>query len=89
MIKKVLKIHKTLENAHETVRNGHGTVMQTVRNGEHLGTFESKRSNALERIVDNVHVHVSKTKETLYLSVNSIIVNSGAEYNLFSLKSNW
>jgi hypothetical protein len=32
---------------------------------ERLGTFESERSNALERKVENVHVYVSKTKETL------------------------
>ena len=38
----------------------------TVRNGqEHLGTIESERSNALERIVENGHAHASKTKETL------------------------
>jgi hypothetical protein len=54
----------------ETVRNGQkrsGTVngqRSTVRNGErsgkvngqeHLGTIESERSNALERIVENGH----------------------------------
>jgi hypothetical protein len=46
-----------------TVRNGQersGTVMVTVRNGhgngqERLGTFESRPSNALERIVESVH----------------------------------
>ena len=31
---------------------------------ERLGTFESERNNALERIVENVHV--SKSKESLY-----------------------
>jgi hypothetical protein len=42
--------------------------MQTVRNTELLETFESERSNALERIVENVHS--SKTKETLYINVS-------------------
>jgi hypothetical protein len=49
----------------------------TVNGMKRLGTFESERSNALKRIVENVHgtftvrsryvhVHVSKTKESLY-----------------------
>jgi hypothetical protein len=67
-------------NGQVTVRNGERsgtlngqgrwTVRDVERSGtlngqERLGTFESLRSNALERIVENVHVHVSKTKETL------------------------
>jgi hypothetical protein len=40
--------------------------MQTVRNGEISGTFEPGCSSALEQIVENVHVHASKTKETLH-----------------------
>jgi hypothetical protein len=55
--------------------NGHERS-ETVWNGqEHLETIESERSNALEWIVENGsrygHVHVSKTKETLYLNVVS------------------
>jgi hypothetical protein len=41
-----------------------------MMNGQkHPGTIELERSNALERIVENGHghVHVPKTKETLYL----------------------
>ena len=57
-----------------TVRNGERSG--TVNGQEHLGTIESERSNALERIVENGHgtftvrsryghAHASKTKETL------------------------
>jgi hypothetical protein len=35
----------------------------SVNGQEHLGTIESERSNALERLVENGHVHVPKTKE--------------------------
>ena len=79
-LKKVIKSSKTLmirsgtfRNGHGTVRNGHSNVHAngqerwTLNGQERLGTFESERNNALERIVENVHVHVSKTKETLYL----------------------
>ena len=37
-----------------------------VNGQKHLGTIELERSNALERIVENGHGHVPKTKETLY-----------------------
>ena len=47
----------------ETLRNGHANVHANGQ--ERLGPFESERNNALARIVVNVHVHVSKTKETL------------------------
>ena len=33
------------------------------------GTFRSERSNALERIVENGHVHAPKTKELLWLKI--------------------
>jgi hypothetical protein len=57
------------------VRNGEWSG--TVNGQEHLGTIQSERSNALERIVENghgmvtgrsryFHVHAPKTKETLY-----------------------
>ena len=53
----------------ETVRNGHANVHAngqerwtlngqerwTLNGQERLGTFESERNNALERIVENVH----------------------------------
>jgi hypothetical protein len=42
--------------------------MQTVRNGcnaEQSGTLEPERSNALERKVENVHVHASKPKKSV------------------------
>ena len=45
----------------ETVRNGHSNVHAngqerwTLNGQERLGTFESERNNALERIVENVH----------------------------------
>ncbi len=34
---------------------------------ERLGIFELERDNALKRIVENVRVHASKTKESLYI----------------------
>ena len=45
--------HETIENA--TERSG------TVNGQERLGTFESERSNAMERIVENVHGTVTFT----------------------------
>jgi pentose-5-phosphate-3-epimerase len=38
------------------------TVMQTVRNGEQLGTFEPENSNAMKRIVDKVRIHGMTTQ---------------------------
>ena len=40
-----------------TSRNGHanGQERWTLNGQERLGTFESERKNALERIVENVH----------------------------------
>ena len=54
-----MKRSKALIKRSETVRNG--------ERQEHLGTIELERSNAMERIVENGHVHVSKTKESLYV----------------------
>ena len=66
-----------VENTHKTVKNGQGTSMRrswnvhrafmvVMLNGEErLGTFEPVRRNALERILENVDVHVSKAKELL------------------------
>jgi hypothetical protein len=71
-LKKVIKRSKTVRNSHGTFRNGHANVHAngkerwTLNGQERLGKFESERNNALERIVENVHVHVSKTKELLY-----------------------
>jgi hypothetical protein len=42
--------------------NAHVQGWETVRNVGHLATFESERSNARERIEENVHVQASKTK---------------------------
>jgi hypothetical protein len=52
-----MKRSKALRNAQERSR--------TVNGQQRLGTFESERSNAMERIVENGHVHVPKTKELL------------------------
>jgi hypothetical protein len=52
--------HETATNSYETVENAHGILsgrgefMKTVRNVERLETFDSKRSNALELIVEIV-----------------------------------
>jgi hypothetical protein len=46
-----------------TVRNGERSG--TVNGQERIGTFESERSNALERIVENGHVHPPKTRITV------------------------
>jgi hypothetical protein len=60
-LKKVIKRSKTLMKRSETVRNGHANVhangqeQWTLNGQERLGTFESERNNALERIVENVH----------------------------------
>jgi hypothetical protein len=47
----------------ETVRNGQRS--ETVNGQECIETLEPERSNALERIMENAHVHDSKTKESL------------------------
>jgi 3,4-dihydroxy-2-butanone 4-phosphate synthase len=58
--------HGTIENAHKTLRNAQ-ECSGLLRNGQkRLGTIESERSNAMERIVENGHVHALKTKELLY-----------------------
>jgi len=66
-----------VENAQKTVENGQGTFMGhsykwsghgsvvTLNGQERLGTFEPVRRNALERILENFDVHVSKAKELL------------------------
>jgi mRNA degradation ribonuclease J1/J2 len=50
----------------------------TVRNGqEHIETFESERSNALERIVENGHGTVTLTyqKRKNYCMLNAVQIN--------------
>ena len=51
----------------ERAKNGHENSQErwTIRDVGHLGTFESEHSNALERLVENVHVHASKMKDQL------------------------
>ena len=66
-LKKVIKSSKTLMKRSVTFRNGHGTVRNghshvhangqerwTLNGQGRLGTFESERNNALERIVEKV-----------------------------------
>jgi hypothetical protein len=66
-LKKVIKRSKTLMKRSGTVRNGHANVHAngqerwTLNGQERLGTFESERNNALERIVENVHATVTFT----------------------------
>jgi hypothetical protein len=74
-----------------TVRNGHANVHSngqerwTLNGQERLGTLESERNNALERIVEKrsryVHVHVSKTKVTLYLFYQPVPLFFSPFYN--------
>jgi hypothetical protein len=45
----------------KTLRNGERSG--TVNGQEHLGTIESERSNALERIVENGHGTVTLTHQ--------------------------
>jgi len=52
-----------LQTAHKRSWNVHRSVHANGQ--ERLETFESGSSNALERIVENVHVHASKKKETV------------------------
>jgi hypothetical protein len=66
---KVIKRSKTLGNAQKlsgersrTLRNGHERS-GTVNGQEHVGTIESERSNALERIVENGHGTVTLTHQ--------------------------
>ena len=40
-------------------------LMQTLSDGERSGAFVSEICNALELIVENVHVHLSKLKDQL------------------------
>ena len=59
---KFRKAHKTVRNDHETVENVQERwTVGTVNGQEHLGTIESDRSNALERIVKNGHGTVTLT----------------------------
>jgi hypothetical protein len=44
-------------------RSGKGNGCNAERSGMPIVTFEPGRSNELERIVENAHVHASKTKE--------------------------
>ena len=70
----VIKRSQTVEHAHGTVENVHKHSLNAHTNGQERwtivtlnGTFASEPRNALERIVINVHVEVSKSKDTLYL----------------------
>ena len=50
----------------QMVENGHNRrKVVSLSRQERIGTFEPERSSALEPIVENVHVHVSKTIESL------------------------
>ena len=40
--------------------------MRTVMHAKRLGMFDPERSNALKRIVKNVHAHAKKLKDQLY-----------------------
>jgi hypothetical protein len=62
-MKSLEKWSGTIMNWSKTLRNGERSG--TVNGQEHLGTIESERSNALERIVENGHVQALKTKQTL------------------------
>ena len=54
-LKKVIKRSKTLMKRSKTVMHANGQERWTLNGQERLGTFESERNNALERIVENVH----------------------------------
>ena len=57
-----------LQTAHKRSWNVHRSVHANGQ--ERLETFESGSSNALERIVENVHVHASKKKELYEIKIN-------------------
>jgi tRNA (Thr-GGU) A37 N-methylase len=61
-LEKLIKRSGTVRNDYETVENAQERS-GTVNGQEHLGTIESERSNALERIVENVHVTVTLTRQ--------------------------
>ena len=69
-LEKLIKRPGTTMKRSKTLRNGERSG--TVNGQEHLGTIESERSNALERIVKNDHV--PKTKETLYISLSFLSI---------------
>jgi hypothetical protein len=84
--KKVSDAHKTVENAHGTFRNGlkrsfklsckRSYNRSRTVNAKRLGTFVPGCNNALERIVENVHV--SQLKETMYdagFVWNALVIN--------------
>jgi hypothetical protein len=53
-----IECHETIESAHKTIENAHNNSQEysgTLNGQERLGTFESERSNAMERIVENGH----------------------------------
>jgi hypothetical protein len=58
-----MKRSKTVGNGERsvTVNGRNGERSGTVNGQEHLGTIESERSNALERIVENGHGTVTLT----------------------------
>ena len=57
---------KKVQNDHERRK------VVTLNKQEGIGTFKPERSSALERIVENVDVHVSKTIESLYVNYKSL-----------------
>ena len=46
-----------------------GTIMVMVSDGERYATIILYKINGLKRLQNHVHVHVSKTKETLYIKL--------------------
>ena len=72
--KKVTDGRKRSWNVHANFRER--STVATLNGQERLGTFEVERRNALERKVEKVLVHVSKTKETPVLNQIKIYLKS-------------
>ena len=58
-------------------------MVATLNGQERLGTFEVERRNALERKVEKVLVHVSKTKEIPVLNQIKIYLKSDISNSRF------
>ena len=72
--------HETFRNGHGTFRNGHANVHTngqerwTLNGQERLGTFESERNNALERIVENGHGTVTLRSRSRFKNERNTVV---------------
>ena len=61
-----------------------------VKDVERLGILNPERSDALERIVDHFHVHISKTKDQLYKTkIKNLILKNSLYLKNFKISQKW